>query len=152
MGFCSILFDHSNYSAINLTCTPPINFILSSFLLSCTAFLSFSCVRLPFIWVFFCWSPSLFPQPASLMCVVDVRCVCVVRWQPAAATHSSPLWRKNQGRRAPTARSPLPLPADPPPRGLTLTLLLTRYCKPNPGNLQSPADLPHVTTSLSILA
>lgn len=71
-----------------------------------------------------------------------VWCISVVRWQPAAATRSSPPWPRSQGRRAPTARFPLPSPAAPPLRGLTLTFLLTRYCRPHPG-----LQLPFTTTS-----
>lgn len=74
-----------------------------------------------------CFLFALLPCPAT--CFFCVCGVYVVRWQPAAATHSSPLWPRSQGRRVPTVRSPLPLPAAPPPQGLTLMLLLTRYSK-----------------------
>lgn len=121
----------------------PINFYaLSSFLPGFSSF----CLLTPFMWVFSVWTCSLF-----LTCFFDVRFVRVVRWQPAAATRSSPLWRRSQGRRAQTARSPLPLPAAPPPQGLTLTLLLTRYCKSHPDVLQnspaSPDLAAHLTTT-----
>lgn len=107
----------------------PINFYFLSSSLS--SFYSL-CLLTPLIWAFPVWSPSRFLVLLLLMCVFDVGCVCGVRWQQAAATHSSPLWRRSQGRRAPTARSPLPLPAAPPPQGLTLKHLLTRYCNPPP--------------------
>lgn len=85
----------------------------------------------PWTWVF---SLLVSLPPFSLSTSFDV-CVsdgCVVRWLPAAATHCSPLWLKSQGRRAPTVRSPLPLPAALPPQGLTLTPMLTRYFKAVP--------------------
>lgn len=151
-GKCTVVFDFSSSNVIRLVscqcylitpylinqqcahCNlPNLHFPINFYALSSS--LHFSLLLSPhsFDLGVFCLVPHPFPPPASFWCAFDV---CgVVRWQPAAATHSSPLWRRSQGRRAPTARSPLPLPAAPPPRGLTLTLLLTRYCKPHPGHL-----------------
>lgn len=108
------------------------------------------CLLSPLIWLFSFWLPLLFSFTCFFWCVrfISLRRVCVVRWQPAAATHSSPPWPRSQGRRVPTARSPLPLPAAPPLRGLTLKLLLTRYCKSHPGKLQTDQYYLMVSTSL----